>query len=231
MALTYGFYNAELVNGEYDRTYDADDFGKMFDGLITDGVFPTYGKQFKCSKYNDLAVKVGTGKAWFNGTWSILEKASSITVDKSAPLSAIVLQIDKKKRKNSIIAIAAGNKVTLTNDDEQGLYQYCLAYVRVSGGAITEVENHVGEGEENVTPLAAGLLGGGSAGSETPGTMSASAYTTGIKFHKDTGFTLRFRDEKGLVYENNFTIDKGSDGKITAINNKDSGRSITVTYD
>ena len=33
MALTYGFYNAELVNGSYDRTYDAEDFGAMFDGL------------------------------------------------------------------------------------------------------------------------------------------------------------------------------------------------------
>ena len=35
MALTYGFYNAELVNGSYDRTYDAEDFGAMFDGLIS----------------------------------------------------------------------------------------------------------------------------------------------------------------------------------------------------
>lgn len=39
MALTYGFYNAELKDGKYDRSYDAEDFGAMFNGIITDGVF------------------------------------------------------------------------------------------------------------------------------------------------------------------------------------------------
>ena len=81
MALTYGFYNAELVNGSYDRTYDAEDFGAMFDGLISDGVFPTYGKQFKVTKYAELKVKVNTGKAWLNGTWTILDKAIAVSVD------------------------------------------------------------------------------------------------------------------------------------------------------
>ena len=236
MALTYGFYNAELVNGSYDRTYDAEDFGAMFDGLISDGVFPTYGKKFKVTKYSELKVKVSTGKAWFNGTWTTLDKAIAISVDKDAPLSAIILQVNKKERKNSIIALAAGNKVTLTNSDDLGVYQYCLAYVRVSGGAITGVENHVGEGDENVTPLATGLMGGGSsAGSASSGgvsgTMSASAYTTGIRFHGDTGFDLTFKDEKGLTYENSFTIQNGADGAISSITNKSTGRSINVSYD
>ena len=124
MALTYGFYNAELVNGSYDRTYDAEDFGAMFDGLISDGVFPTYGKQFKVTKYAELKVKVNTGKAWLNGTWTILDKAIAVSVDKDAPITAIILQVNKKQRTNSIFAMAAGNKVSLTNSDDLGVYQY-----------------------------------------------------------------------------------------------------------
>ena len=232
MALTYGFYNAELVNGSYDRTYDAEDFGAMFDGLISDGVFPTYGKQFKVTKYAELKVKVNTGKAWLNGTWTILDKAIAVSVDKDAPITAIILQVNKKQRTNSIFAMAAGNKVSLTNSDDLGVYQYCLAYAKVSGGAITGVENHVGEGSENVTPLAAGLMGGGSAsGGTSSGTISASAYTTGIKFHGGTGFDLTFKDEKGLTYENSFTIQNGADGAISSITNKSTGRSISVSYD
>ena len=100
MALTYGFYNAELVNGSYDRTYDAEDFGAMFDGLISDGVLPTYGKQFKVTKYAELKVKVNTGKAWLNGTWTILDKAIAVSVDKDAPITAIILQVNKKQRTN-----------------------------------------------------------------------------------------------------------------------------------
>ena len=37
MSFKYGFYNS--VNG--DRRYDAVDFGRIFDGVINDGVFGT----------------------------------------------------------------------------------------------------------------------------------------------------------------------------------------------
>ena len=42
MAITSGFYNS--VNG--DRTYDADQFGSLFDGIIAPGVFPNVGDKF-----------------------------------------------------------------------------------------------------------------------------------------------------------------------------------------
>lgn len=234
MALTYGFYNAQLVNGAYDRTYDAEDFGAMFDGLISDGVFPTYGKRFKVTKYAELKVKVSTGKAWLNGTWTILDKAIAIDVDREAPLTAIILQVDKKHRRNAIFAMPSGNQVSLINNNQLEVYQYCLAYVHVSGGAITSVESHVGEGDENVTPLASGLMGGGSAGtsdSGSSGTISASVYTTGISFHGDSGLDLTFKDERGLTYKNSFSIEYGANGDISSITNKSTGRSISISYD
>ena len=43
MAISSGFYNS--VNG--DRTYDADQFGSLFDGIIAPGVFPNVGDKFR----------------------------------------------------------------------------------------------------------------------------------------------------------------------------------------
>lgn len=231
MALIYGFYNAKLVDGAYDRTYDAEDFGRMFDGIISDGVLPTYGKQFKVTKYSDTKVKIDTGKAWLNGTWSILEKAITMDVNTASPMTAIVLQINKSGRKNDIIAMGVGNSPTLMQNDDLGVYQYCLAYVKIVNKAITSIESHVGNGSENITPLAACLMGGGGGGSSSSsGTMSASAYTTGIKFDGDNGFALTFKDEKGLTYVNNYAMILNKDGTIAAITNRTAGRSISISY-
>ena len=42
MPITSGFYNS--VNG--DRVYDADQFGSLFDGIISEGIFPNVGDKF-----------------------------------------------------------------------------------------------------------------------------------------------------------------------------------------
>lgn len=41
-----GFFDS--ING--DRRYNAEDFGRMFDGLITDGIVAGYGDAFSVSK-------------------------------------------------------------------------------------------------------------------------------------------------------------------------------------
>ena len=62
-----GFYPSN--NG--DRKYGSQDFGRFLNGLICDGVFLTLYDQFKVSPTPNpgRSVVVGTGKAWFNGTW------------------------------------------------------------------------------------------------------------------------------------------------------------------
>ncbi len=229
MALKYGFYNAEYKNGEYDRTYDAEDFGSMFDGLITDGVFKSYGSKFSVTKTGNTSVRVGTGKGWFKGTWTLLDEPLSLSVSSSAPLSVIILEVNKQTRTNRIFAQSAGNSVTLTRDTTRDIYQYCLAYVRVSGGAIFSVESHIGQGSVNVTPWASGLLGG-SGGTNMSTTVEASAYTTAIKFKGSSKFDLTFKTEKGLTYVNSFSVTE-TNGKISKITNNTAGRSIVISYE
>lgn len=229
MALEYGFYNAELKNGEFDRTYDAEDFGEIFDGIITDGVFKGYGSEFKMTKTGASTISVGTGKAWLNGTWNVLKSPLTLAIPTTSPIVVVMLTVNKKTRYNGFSIKAFGNElaVSVTQDEAQGLFQHCLAYVRISNGAISSIESHIGQGTKNVTPWASGLLGGNAASS---GKLEASAYTTGIKFKGTSGFDLTFKDSNGLTYVNNFAITESA-GKISSITNKTTGRSIAISYE
>ena len=230
MSFEYGFYNAELENGEYDRTYSAEDFGQIFDGMISDGVFKGYGSEFKMTKTGPTTISVGTGKAWLNGTWNVLKSPLALDIPSRSPIVAVMLTINKKARWNHFSVQSFGNEtaVSMTQNETLGLFQHCLAYVRISNGAISSIESHIGQGTKNVTPWAKGLLGGGSVSSG--GKLEASAYTTGIKFKGTSGFDLTFKDANGLTYVNNFAITESA-GKISSITNKSTGRSITISYE
>ena len=65
MALNSGFFNS--LNG--DRKYDAEDFGKLFEGIITDGVFNNVGKKFEVTADGNNRVRVDTGRGWKSGVW------------------------------------------------------------------------------------------------------------------------------------------------------------------
>ena len=65
--VTYGFYNSV----DHDRTYDATQVSELFDGLIEPGVYNSIGERFKVTAVeNSCQVRVGTGRAWFNHTWT-----------------------------------------------------------------------------------------------------------------------------------------------------------------
>lgn len=68
MALTFGFFDS--VNG--DRKYNARDFGRLFNGIITDGIFANIGEHLNVTPTEppSMAVVIGTGRAWINGTWA-----------------------------------------------------------------------------------------------------------------------------------------------------------------
>lgn len=118
--LSYGFYNSR--NG--DRKYDANEMSRLFNGIICDGVFQNVGSAFDVTANvsdpdyvasigsgnpdntieSDLSVMIGSGRAWFNGTWSSLNEdyplvKEMIALTRSDEIQdrwdAIVLQICK----------------------------------------------------------------------------------------------------------------------------------------
>ena len=94
MSVTYGFYNS--VNG--DKKYDATEFARMFDGIVTDGIFETIGEKFNVSTGTGMTVVVGSGRAWFNHTWTLNDSPLVVTIDKAEQvlkrIDTIVIDVD-----------------------------------------------------------------------------------------------------------------------------------------
>jgi hypothetical protein len=164
MALTYGFYNSQ--NG--DRTYDATDISSIFDGIIKDGVFMSIGDAFMVSAANGMQVKVGSGRAWFNHTWTYNSVPSLHTIEPAEivlnRIDTVVLEINASEevRANSIKVIKgtpASNPVAPTLINTELVHQYPLADIYV-GANVTEIiqaniTNRVGT---EACPLSTGIL-------------------------------------------------------------------------
>ncbi len=164
MAFSYGFYNS--LNG--DRKYDSEDISRMFDGILMDGIVGAVGDTFAVNASSGSTVTVGSGRAWFNHTWTYNDSPMQIDC-KVAPVlidryDAIVLEINASSdvRKNSIKVIAgteATSPTKPTMESREFVHQYPLAYILRKAGesAISQgnIENMVGTSE---CPLCTGVL-------------------------------------------------------------------------
>ena len=164
MSFASGFFNSV----DHDRLYDATDISRLFDGLIRDGIFASIGDCLVVKQSNQMNVTVGTGRAWFNHTWSYNDALYPVTIPPSEILmdriDAIVLEINSVEavRANSIKLIkgtpsSTPIKPALTNTKE--VHQYPLAYVTV-GKEVTsirqaDIENCVGT---SACPFVTGIL-------------------------------------------------------------------------
>lgn len=164
MSFASGFFNSV----DHDRLYDATDISRLFDGLIRDGIFASIGDCMVVKQSNQMNVTVGTGRAWFNHTWSYNDALYPVTIPPSEILmdriDAIVLEINSVEavRANSIKLIkgtpsSTPTKPALANTKE--VHQYPLAYVTV-GKEVTsirqaDIENCVGT---SVCPFVTGIL-------------------------------------------------------------------------
>lgn len=164
MSFASGFFNSV----DHDRLYDATDISRLFDGLIRDGIFASIGDCMVVKQSNQMNVTVGTGRAWFNHTWSYNDALYPVTIPPSEILmdriDAIVLEINSVEavRANSIKLIkgtpsSTPIKPALTNTKE--VHQYPLAYVTVGKGVTSirqaDIENCVGT---SVCPFVTGIL-------------------------------------------------------------------------
>lgn len=87
MSLRFGFFDAQLVAGVYDREYSSEDFAKCFGGFLTDGVigkdentstnFEPYAESGSKSPY--FIIKPGF--AWIKGRWVESDEDITLTED------------------------------------------------------------------------------------------------------------------------------------------------------
>lgn len=159
--VTYGFYNSVIG----DRKYNAKDFGMLFDGLITDGVFSTIGEGLIVSHVSGNDVRVGTGKCWFNHTWTWVHEPFSLTCDNAEEhlnrYDAIIVEVNASEdiRVNTIQCVKGtpatnAQYPTLVHNTDINQYPLCYIYRPAGSSAIDpkNIKNMVGTDE---TPVVA----------------------------------------------------------------------------
>jgi len=152
MSLTYGFYNSIKQNGVGDRLYTAEQFAQIFDGVINDGIFNNIGNNFVVRWVEGLTVVVGSGRAWFERTWTYNDSDYRLTLDSGELLlpryDAVVLETNHaiSSRTNSLKIIKGtpandAKYPTLIQNEDQ--YQHPLAYIYVPASASAIDQNSI----------------------------------------------------------------------------------------
>lgn len=153
MAITSGFFDS--VNG--DRKYSAQQFGNLFTGIISDGVFSGVGGGLKVESRSSK-VYINSGRAWCRGTWLDNDADASLSVPANAHpnysrYDAVVLTFDTSSsvRRNSIdyisgVAAATPLKPTLKNDSLTKQMPLCYIFRPANSTTITQsnIESTIG---------------------------------------------------------------------------------------
>jgi len=162
--LTYGFYNS-IGN---DRRYNAEQMSSLFDGIINDGVFMSIGAKLIVSAATGMNIIVGSGRAWFNRTWTnndaelvLMVSLSEVVLNR---IDAVVLEVnsDSSVRINTIKLVKgtpSSFPVAPILINTEFVHQYALANIYVGAGVTSilaaNITNKVGTGS---CPFITGIL-------------------------------------------------------------------------
>jgi len=164
MTVTYGFYDS--LSG--DRKYNADQMSRIFDGILTDGVFQSIGTAMIVTSATGMSVNVGIGRAWFNHTWTYNDAVLTVTIPTSETvlnrIDTVVVEVntDLGVRANSIKVIKGtpgSVPVAPTLSNTTTLKQYGLADIYVAANVTSinagNITNRVGT---TGTPFVTGII-------------------------------------------------------------------------
>lgn len=165
MSFEYGFYNS--VN--HDRKYAAEQISRIFDGIITDGVYATIGEAFSVTANTGMQLSIGSGRAWFNHTWSYNDTIALVTVPASHAvfdrIDAVVIEINLQNRENRLTVVKGVESSEPTKPvlsaGEDDTWQYPLAYINVTH-SVTEITSDAIDPAVGTSacPFVAGVLQG-----------------------------------------------------------------------
>ena len=163
-SVTCGFYNS--LNG--DRTYDTLQISSIFDGIIGNGIFASIGDCFVVKAGSGNTVNVGTGKAWFNHTWTLNDAILPVDCGESEVLlnriDAVVIEVDTTEAvRDNFIKVIKGTPATYPTKPElnitPGVYQHPICYIdRAAGSAVIVQENITNTVGTEEAPFVTGIL-------------------------------------------------------------------------
>ena len=143
MAEQSGFFDAHVMNGEYDRVYLSEHFAKYFASFIGNGVFGGKSNELMVSQNINSGMKVDvlSGMSWINGVW--YENTSNLTLDISVAdgvlnrIDNVVVRWGKIERSIWITIVKgtpATNAVAPSIERSSDYYDLKLAEISVKAG-------------------------------------------------------------------------------------------------
>lgn len=109
MSVTYGFFNANLVEGDYDRKYTADQLAEFFSYLLGNGISASVENNFAVTPSSGMSVNVAAGFAWIKGFWvkndSSFELSDTVVPSSGYRKDLVVLRFNRNNRSISPMII------------------------------------------------------------------------------------------------------------------------------
>lgn len=164
MSLTSGFFDSF----NEDRKYNSLQFSSIFDGIISDGIYATYGDYFLVSPVSGMNIKVGTGRAWLDHTWTLNDADYPLTVEDAEVvlkrIDTVIIEVDRSNsgrinRLRILKGTPASAPVAPQLTKTESLKQYPLADILVKPNATeivaVDITNRIGTKD---LPWVAGII-------------------------------------------------------------------------
>lgn len=152
MAQECGFFNARLVDDNFDRVYLAEQFAAYFAAFIGNGI---YGKsmqrlQVLCQNTPNMSIKVLSGEAYINGWWYRNTDTYNIQVPIAdgvlSRIDVVVVRWGNSERDmwlQLITGTPSVNPVKPAIRRDADYYDLQLAVINVSAGSIRIVQSQI----------------------------------------------------------------------------------------
>ena len=142
MAQRFGFFDS--VNK--DRRYNATDMGRMFDGLIRDGIYMNYLEAFAIQPAGGMDIWVRPGRCWFDHRWFEVDEALKLSISQAhttwARWDVIVIEVNEAATVRSVsLRVMQGSPSSTPSEPPisgtQTLHRYPIAAINVKAGMTT----------------------------------------------------------------------------------------------
>ena len=144
MAEKSSFFNAELVGGEWDRVYTAEDYANYFSSFISTGVFPNPSTNLLVTPNNNMSITLEPGKAWINGYMYHNDSKLNLSIDTSHStlkrIDSVVIKLDLANREiKAYIKKGTPSSSPLASELTRNgsVYEICVAQIEIGVGVTT----------------------------------------------------------------------------------------------
>lgn len=151
MAEKSGFFNAKLVSGSYDRTYQAEDFADCLSLFIPNGIYVEDSETLTgtidkttvqgLKPYSsETSLFIKEGKAFINGYWYLLDEQDleiSLTVNTTKAIALMYVAADRRMRVE-LLDLVDGQPSIPKTDAQYGILLGTVSYTS-DGVSVTDL--------------------------------------------------------------------------------------------